>query len=154
MIKIFRSCYINIIFNCLILLYLCNFIFYPTATVDYILKPDVARDVWEYFYKNYDGNTPVIFAGSKNSQEYYSKFFPVNRTSYSFSNNMSCLKLYNKIHPGTYYIIANFGKYNNLYLRRKLLADTNILEYKIFVSPWIINRSKNGWYIKFEKKHF
>ncbi len=154
MIKIFRSCYINIIFNCLILLYLCNFILYPTATVDYILKPDVARDVWEYFYKNYDGNTPVIFAGSKNSQEYYSKFFPVNRTSYSFSNNMSCLKLYNKIHPGTYYIIANFGKYNNLYLRRKLLADTNILEYKIFVSPWIINRSKNGWYIKFEKKHF
>lgn len=154
MIKIFRSCYINIIIDCLILLYLCNFILYPQATVDYILKPDVARDVWEYFYKHYDGNTPVIFAGSKNSQEYYNKFFPVKRSSCSFSNSISLRKLYNNIPPGTYYIIADFGKYNNLYLKKKLLADTNILEYKIFVSPWIINRSKNGWYIKFEKKHF
>lgn len=149
--KFIKSDIINLILFIPVMFYLGFFISNPPALDDLILKPDVARDVWEYFEKIYDKKTVVIFAGSKNSQMYYSKFFPVKRSSYVLDST-NWYELYNNISPGTYYIISDYSKSYNYLLKRRLLADTNILEYKFFISPWIKNKNKYGWYMKFEKE--
>lgn len=152
-IKILKNNFVNLFSCILIFIYLGFFIYNPPSTESFILKPDVARDVWEYFEKNYDNKTLVIFAGSKNSQIYYNKFFAINKYPYVFSDDTNWFEMYQNIPPGMYYIISDFSKSYNFYLKRKLLADTDILEYKIFISPWIRSKNKYGWYMKFIKSY-
>ncbi len=151
LIKFLKNDFINLIIYLFISTYLVLFINKSPTPDSFILKPDMAREVWEYFSAAYDNSTPVIFAGSKNSQNYYNKFFAVNKSGYVFSDGINWSELYDTIPHGTYYIVSDLSKSYNLLLKKKLLADTKIIEYKFFISPWIKSKNKYGWYMKFTK---
>ena len=151
LVKFLNNGFATLIVCCFISLYLIIFINKSPSPDTFILKPDMAREVWEYFSATYDNSTPVIFAGSKNSQNYYNKFFVVKKSGYVFSDDINWSELYNAIPSGTYYIVSDLSKSYNLLLKKKLLADTKIIQYKFFISPWIKSKNKYGWYMKFTK---
>ncbi len=151
LVKFLNNGFATLIVCCFISLYLIIFINKSPSPDIFILKPDMAREVWEYFSATYDNSTPVIFAGSKNSQNYYNKFFVVKKSGYVFSDDINWSELYNAIPSGTYYIVSDLSKSYNLLLKKKLLADTKIIQYKFFISPWIKSKNKYGWYMKFTK---
>ena len=105
-----------------------------------ILKPDYGLKLWKEFYDSYDNETPVIFAGSINTQRYYVKFFPVKKVI----KIKNWKKQYEQIPKGTYYILSNYDKANNEELKNKILSKAKVYEYRI-------PEGNKGFYIKFEK---
>lgn len=132
--------WVRCVFYILFVIFLMKCINTLPITETLILKPDYGLELWKDFYDSYDNETPVIFAGSINTQRYYVKFFPVKKEI----KIKNWQKQYEQIPKGTYYILSNYDKANNEELKNEILSKAEVYEYRI-------PEGNKGFYIKFKK---